>query len=37
MAQKLRVSKQMSDKDFDRVTEEIVKADKDLLELLAKV
>ena len=37
MAQKLRVSKQMSDKDFDRVTEAILKVDKDLLELLAKV
>ena len=37
MAQKLRVSKQMSDKDFDKVTEEILKEDKDLLELLAKV
>ena len=37
MAQKLRVSKQMSDKDFDKVTEEILKEDKDLLDLLAKV
>lgn len=37
MAQKMRVSKQMSDKDFDKVTEEILKEDKDLLELLAKV
>lgn len=37
MAQKLRVRKQMSDKDFDRVTEWLLKEDKDLLELLAKV
>ena len=37
MAQKLRVSKQMSDKGFDKVTEEILKEDKDLLELLARV
>jgi hypothetical protein len=37
MAQKMRGSKQMSDKDFDRVTERLLKEDKDLLELLAKV
>ena len=37
MAQKLRVAKQMSDKDFDRVTERLLKEDKDLLELLSKV
>ena len=37
MAQRLRVSKEISDKDFDRLTEQLLREDKDLLELLAKV
>jgi hypothetical protein len=37
MAQKLRVSKQIPDNDFDRLTERLLKEDEDLLELLAKV
>ena len=37
MAQKLRVPKEISDKDFDRLTERLLKEDKELLGMLAKV
>lgn len=37
MAQKPKVSKRMSDKDFGEVTGETLKEDRDLLEPLAKV
>ncbi len=37
MAQKSRVAKQIPDEDFDRVTRIILKEDKKLLEMLAKV
>jgi hypothetical protein len=37
MAQKLRVAKRMTDRDFDRLTEIVLKENKELLEMLAKV
>jgi hypothetical protein len=37
MAQKLRVAKEIADRDFDRLTKLLLKEDKDLLERLAKV
>jgi hypothetical protein len=37
MAQKSRATKQIPDDDFDRATEIILKEDKKLLEMLAKV
>ena len=37
MAQKLRAAKVISDKEFDKVMEAILKEDKTLLEMLAKV
>ena len=37
MAQKIRVAKKISNREFDRLTEEILKEDKSLLEMLAKV
>lgn len=37
MAQKLRVAKQIPDKEFDRMTESIIRDNKELLERLAKV
>lgn len=37
MAQKLRVAKEITDKEFDRIMEAVLKQDKVLLEMLAKV
>ncbi len=37
MAQKLRVAKQIPDREFNRVTETIIRDNKELLERLAKV
>jgi len=37
MAQKSRVAKQIPDEEFDRATRIILKEDKKLLEMLAKV
>ena len=37
MAQKLRVARQIKDSDFDRITELVLKEDRELLEMLAKV
>ncbi len=37
MAQKLRVAKDINDRDFDRMTELALKEDRELLEMLAKV
>lgn len=37
MAQKLRAAKQISDRNFDRLTELILKEDEELLKMLAKV
>jgi len=37
MAQKLRVAKQISDAKFDRLTEVIIRENKELLKKLAKV
>jgi len=37
MAQKLRTAGVITDGDFDRLTEFILREDKDLLKMLAKV
>jgi len=37
MAQKVRLAKQITDKEFDRLTELIVRENKELFERLAKV
>jgi len=37
MAQKLRAAQQVADEEFDRLTEAIIRENKDLLEKLAKV
>ena len=37
MAQKERISKQMTDMDFDKLTEVVLRENKELLEMLAKV
>ncbi len=37
MAQKLRVAKEIADRDFERMTELLLKEDGELLEMLAKV
>lgn len=37
MAQKLRSAKMISDKDFDKLTERVLKEDATLLKKLAKV
>jgi len=37
MAQRLRTAKKMTDRDFDRLTEIILREDRELLEMLAKV
>ncbi len=37
MAQKSRSTKQLADDDFERITKLILKEDKELLEMLAKV
>jgi hypothetical protein len=37
MAQKMRVAKSITDKEFDRLTETIIEENMELLEKLAKV
>jgi hypothetical protein len=37
MAQKLKAAKGIPDGDFDRLAEAVLREDKDLLEMLAKV
>jgi hypothetical protein len=37
MAQKQRISKQITDREFDRLTEVVLRENKELLEMLAKV
>lgn len=37
MAQKPRLAKQIPDKEFDRVSQEVLEKDRELLEMLAKV
>lgn len=37
MAQKLRVAKQITDWEFDKLTEKVIWENKELLERLAKV
>lgn len=37
MAQKLRVAKQIPDGEFDKITETIIRENKELLNRLAKV
>lgn len=37
MAQKLRVAKQVTDKEFDRLAELVIQENRELLERLAKV
>jgi hypothetical protein len=37
MAQKLRATKEIASKEFDRLMEDILNEDKELLKILAKV
>jgi hypothetical protein len=37
MAQKLRATREITDKDFDRLTELVLQQDEELLEMLARV
>ena len=37
MAQKLRVARQIPDSEFDRLTEKVIRENRELLERLAKV
>jgi hypothetical protein len=37
MAQKVRTSKKIADRDFDRLTEVVLSENRELLEMLAKV
>ena len=37
MAQKLRIAKEIPDREFDRLAETIIRDNKELLERLAKV